>query len=264
VRWLSLAVNGLAIAPPGWPWSRSLLRPRYTRAAQAPDPAEHRLGRRDRLHAGVDRVGGGAGAAGLGSGRVLPRGLLSPPRSSASTWPKLRLAGWLDARRDSRRVLHRESSRRRPAGGGQPAAAAAASTIRGQRCAPGSAWTVRPVRVVVPAIRLTATSWLVSGWPRQFIEIWLNSRCSISIAVPLGGARREVADGDRQPGLGCQVGQFTFPQPQPVSVGAATVGGDQQPVGSGVGEAPDLVPPAADRLDRELAGVVVGPHRYLA
>jgi hypothetical protein len=25
--------------------------------------------------------------------------------------------------------------------------------------------------VVVPAIRLTMTSWLVSGWPRQFIEI---------------------------------------------------------------------------------------------
>jgi hypothetical protein len=33
--------------------------------------------------------------------------------------------------------------------------------------------------VVVPAIGLTTTSWPVSGWPRQFNEIWLNSRCSI-------------------------------------------------------------------------------------
>jgi hypothetical protein len=89
--------------------------------------------------------------------------------------------------------------------------------------------------------------------------------------VPLGGAWREVADGDRQPGLGCQFDQFTFPQPQSVAVGTAAVGGDQQPVGSGVGgaadpfpSAADLVPPAADRLDRERAGVVIGSHRHPA
>src|SRR5215467_12040688 len=35
-----------------------------------------------------------------------------------------------------------------------------------------SAATVRPVRVF--AIRLTMTSWLVSGRLRQFIEIWLT------------------------------------------------------------------------------------------
>ena len=34
---------------------------------------------------------------------------------------------------------------------------------------------VRPVRIVVPAIRLTMTLWLVSGWPRQFIEISLKN-----------------------------------------------------------------------------------------
>ena len=53
--------------------------------------------------------------------------------------------------------------------------------------------------------------------------------------VPLGGARREVGDGYRQPALGCQFGQFTLPQSQPVSVVASAVGGDQQPLGFGVG-----------------------------
>src|SRR6478735_6016360 len=42
-----------------------------------------------------------------------------------------------------------------------------------------SACTVSPVRVVVAAIRLTTTSWLARVWPRQFDEMWENSRCSI-------------------------------------------------------------------------------------
>src|SRR5665811_134025 len=67
-----------------------------------------------------------------------------------------------------------------------------------------------------------------------------------------------------RPGLGCELGQFTFPQPQPVTVGTSAVGGDQQPVGFGVGGGADLVPPAADRLDRERASVVVGSHRHPA
>jgi putative effector of murein hydrolase LrgA (UPF0299 family) len=38
---------------------------------------------------------------------------------------------------------------------------------------------VSPVLVVVAAMVSTITSWLVSGLPRQFIEMWANSRCSI-------------------------------------------------------------------------------------
>jgi len=33
--------------------------------------------------------------------------------------------------------------------------------------------------VVVAAMDSTMTSWLVRGRPRQFIEMWENSRCSI-------------------------------------------------------------------------------------
>ena len=39
------------------------------------------------------------------------------------------------------------------------------------------------------AIRLTMTSWLVSGRPRQFIEIWLNSRCSILFHLEVPGGK---------------------------------------------------------------------------
>ena len=39
--------------------------------------------------------------------------------------------------------------------------------------------TVRPVLVVVEAIRSTTVSLLVKGLPRQFWVMWQNRRCSI-------------------------------------------------------------------------------------
>jgi hypothetical protein len=68
---------------------------------------------------------------------------------------------------------------------------------------------------------LTMTSWLVSGVPRQFIVIWENSRCSIW-GCP-AGARREVAAGDLQAGLGGQRGQPGLPRAGAVAVGAQVV-----------------------------------------
>ena len=55
--------------------------------------------------------------------------------------------------------------------------------------------------------------------------------------VPLAGAGREVADGDGQPGLGGEGGQSASTAGA-VAVGAARVGGDQQPVGVRVAAAP--------------------------
>jgi transposase len=52
-----------------------------------------------------------------------------------------------------------------------------------------SAATVSPVRVVVAAIVCTMTSWLVSGRPRQFIEMWLNSRCPILFHLEVPGGK---------------------------------------------------------------------------
>src|SRR5216683_3555653 len=53
-----------------------------------------------------------------------------------------------------------------------------------------SACTVRPVRAVVAAMVWTMTSWLVSGRPRQFIEIAEDSRCSILFHLEVPGQCR--------------------------------------------------------------------------
>jgi hypothetical protein len=52
-----------------------------------------------------------------------------------------------------------------------------------------SACTRNPARVVVAAMVLTMTWWLVSGRPRQFIVMWLNSRCSILFHFEVPGGK---------------------------------------------------------------------------
>ena len=73
--------------------------------------------------------------------------------------------------------------------------------------------------------------------------------------VPLAGAGRVVAHGDAEPGLGGEVSEVNFPGAQPVAVGPAGIGGDQQPVSVGEPGPAHLVPPRTDRLDSELGGV---------
>ncbi len=73
--------------------------------------------------------------------------------------------------------------------------------------------------------------------------------------VPLRGAGRVVTDRDLQAGLRGQLGQVPFPGPDPVAVGAAGIGGDQQPGRFGEPVLAQGVPPAPDRVDRELGGV---------
>ncbi|SCD94149.1 hypothetical protein F558DRAFT_00030 [Streptomyces sp. AmelKG-A3] len=52
-----------------------------------------------------------------------------------------------------------------------------------------SAWTVRPVLLVVAAMVWSMTSWLVRGLPRQFMVMWENSRCSILFHFEVPGGR---------------------------------------------------------------------------
>jgi hypothetical protein len=68
-----------------------------------------------------------------------------------------------------------------------------------------------------------------------------------------------VAHGDVQTGFGGQGGEFGLPRPCAVTVGAARVGGDQQPAGLRVVARATGLPPAADRRDRdrERGGVVI-------
>ena len=82
--------------------------------------------------------------------------------------------------------------------------------------------------------------------------------------VPLGGSRWHVHHGDRDAEFAGEPGQFHFPQPQPVPVGAAGVGGDQQAPRIGVSLPAQRVPPAADRRHGERGGVAVGADRHPA
>src|SRR5664279_6366984 len=75
--------------------------------------------------------------------------------------------------------------------------------------------------------------------------------------VPFAGTWREVADGEGQPAGRGEPGQCELPQPHPVAVRAAGVGGDQQPLGVRVGARAHHVPPAGDAGHRERGGVVV-------
>ena len=116
--------------------------------------------------------------------------------------------------------------------------------------------TVSPVRVVVAAMVLTTTSWLVRGLPRQFIEMWENSRCSILFHLLVPGGRWHTVT--VSPVSVGEAGQLGLPQPGAVAVGAAAVGGDQQPGRVRVGGRSRLAPPGRDGGDGELGGVVVG------
>jgi hypothetical protein len=77
--------------------------------------------------------------------------------------------------------------------------------------------------------------------------------------VPLARAGRQVGDGHPQACVGGEGGEFDLPGPDPGSVGATTVGADQQPAGARVAGAPDGFPPGAQGRDRERGRVVVGP-----
>ena len=56
-------------------------------------------------------------------------------------------------------------------------------------------FTARPVVVVVPAMRLMMTSWLINGLPRQFWLMNENRRCSIlfHLLVPGGKWQTEIS-----------------------------------------------------------------------
>ena len=84
-----------------------------------------------------------------------------------------------------------------------------------------SARTVSPVAVLVAPIRSTMIWWL-DQQPASPVQGDLGELPVFDL-VPFAGSRWEVADGDRQAGLGGEAGEFNLPSPDPVAVGAATV-----------------------------------------
>jgi hypothetical protein len=66
-----------------------------------------------------------------------------------------------------------------------------------------------------------------------------------------------MADADLQAGLVGELLQLDLPQANPVAIAATAVGCDLQPGRGGIALLPEVLSPAADRVDRELSGVVV-------
>ena len=88
-----------------------------------------------------------------------------------------------------------------------------------------SARTFKPLRVLVLAMRLTITSWLISGATPVHGD---EGEQPVLDLVPLAGARREVADRECPGPSRRPAAQFELPQPHAIAVAAAAVGGDHQ------------------------------------
>src|SRR5450759_3857024 len=101
------------------------------------------------------------------------------------------------------------------------------------------------------------TSRLVRGFPRQLTLMKLKRRCSIlfHLLVPGGKWRTWMA----RPVLLGESLQLCFPEAEAIAVTAAAVGCDREGGGVGVALLAEVFPPAQDRVDRELGGVVVDP-----
>src|SRR3974390_921616 len=82
--------------------------------------------------------------------------------------------------------------------------------------------------------------------------------------VPLRGSRREVTDADRDPELIGELLQLDLPQTRAAGVATAAVGGDRQPRRVRVALFAEVLPPGADRCDRERARVVADTHAHVA
>ena len=80
--------------------------------------------------------------------------------------------------------------------------------------------------------------------------------------VPLRGAGREMADADVQPDRIGEALQFVAPEPGARVVGPAGVGGDRQCLGGGVAGLAKVLPPADDRVDRELRRLAGDPNAH--
>jgi len=71
-----------------------------------------------------------------------------------------------------------------------------------------------------------------------------------------------MADADVQPDRVGEALQLVAPEPGARVVGPAGVGGDRQPLGGGVAGLAKVLPPADDRVDRELRRLAGDPDAH--
>ena len=176
-----------------------------------------------RVDQGRDRRGAGCGgvAAGPAQRRVVRFAVVIPQR---------RVGGQAEQHAQVRRVLACQPWRSR---GRHAICSSLTLTPSGVAARVELGVHRNPVRVVVAAMVLTMTSWLVSGRPRQ---LRVMSKTAGARSCSTWRCRAEVADRDRQPGFQGECGQLGFPRPGAVPVGPARVHSDQQPRRARVGD----------------------------
>jgi len=121
----------------------------------------------------------------------------------------------------------------------------------------GFRFTPRPrkkpcVKVVLPAPR--STSWLAAP------VLGDEAEQAVLDLVPLAGAVREVADGDRHPDFIGELLQFHLPEPHSGTVAATSIGNDEQSIGLGIDGLPHRLPPTPDACRGKSCGVVIHAH----
>jgi hypothetical protein len=82
--------------------------------------------------------------------------------------------------------------------------------------------------------------------------------------IPFAGTRRQMADADWNAQRISQRLQFDFPQADTMSVAAAAIGRHQEASGPGIARFSHGEPPAANRVDREAGGIVIGTNTAAA
>ena len=78
--------------------------------------------------------------------------------------------------------------------------------------------------------------------------------------VPFTGSRWQMRDRYRETSLVCQLLQLDLPQPDPGSITASPVSGNQQSLGVRVDLPSHHVPPPTDALDGKRRGVMIRSH----
>lgn len=83
---------------------------------------------------------------------------------------------------------------------------------------------------------------------------------AVPTATPFAGAGWVVGNDDFQSGRGGELCEFVFPEPGPVSVGSAAVGGDEDSAGVRIFLFAHALPPFVDGGDGEDRCVMVDTH----
>src|SRR5258708_35654232 len=102
----------------------------------------------------------------------------------------------------------------------------------------------------------------IKGFPRQLMEMYAQE--PMFDFVPLARGWGQMADGNLESGLRCQLLQLLFPESVARSIGTAPISEDQVRFAGGIQTLSHALPPPSGALDGELCGFMVNAHIHKA